>query len=64
MVSRYRSKVTSPTDQQVIAVDGEVEQPGSVVVLLKYLLNPVKELSGEFRCLNMFYPCCSAGAPG
>ena len=35
----------------------EAEQAGGAGVLLKYLLNPVKELSGELRRLNNLYPC-------
>ena len=50
--------------QQTIAVEDEVDQAGGAAVLFKYLLNLVKELSGEFRRLNDLYPCCSAGSPG
>ena len=52
------------TDQLAIAVEDAVEQTGDAAVLLKYLLNPVKELSGELRHLNNLYTCCSAGSPG
>ena len=47
-----------------IAVEDEVGQAGGAAVLFKYLLNPVKELSGELGHLNSLYPCCSAGSPG
>ena len=60
---RYRSQVTTLADQLAIAAEDEVEQAGDAAVLFKYLLNPVKELSGEMRLLNL-YPCCSAGSPG
>ena len=52
------------TNQLVIAVEDVVEQAGAAAVLLTYLLNPVKELSGEFRRLNNLYPYCSTGRPG
>ena len=51
-------------DQLAIAVEGEIEQADGAAVLFKYLLNPVKELSGELRRLNNLHPCCSAGSPG
>ena len=44
--------MTSPADQIAIAVANEVEQAGSPAVLLKYISNPAKELSGELRRLN------------
>ena len=50
--------------QLAINVEDEVRQEGGAAVLFKYLLNPVKELSGELRCLNNLYPCCSTGSPG
>ena len=50
-------------DQLAIAVEDEVQQAGDAAVLLKCLLNPVKELSGELRHLNNLYPCSSAGSP-
>ena len=49
-------------DKLAIAVAYEVERAGGAAVLLKYLLNPVKVLSGELRQLNNIYPCCSAGS--
>ena len=45
------------------AVEDEVEQAGGAAVLLKYLVNPVKELSGELRRVNNLYSCSSAGVP-
>ena len=49
----------------VITVEDEEEQVGGAVVLLKYLLYPVKEQSGELlRLSNNLYPCCSTGCPG
>ena len=45
-------------------VEDEIEQAGGAAVLFKYIFNPVKELSGELRCLSNFYPCCSASSPG
>ena len=54
----------TPADQLAIAVEDEVEEAGGAAVLLKYLLNPVKELSGESRRLNNLYPFCSIGSPG
>ena len=45
-----------PAEQLTIAVEGEVEQAGGAAVLMKYLLNPEKELSGELRRLNNLYP--------
>ena len=43
-------------DQQAIAVEDEAGQAGGAAVLFKCRLNPVKELSGELRCLNNLYP--------
>ena len=51
-------------DQLAIAVEDEVGQAGGAAVLFKYLLYPVKELSGELRCTNNLDPCCSAGSLG
>ena len=61
---RYRSKVVTLADQLAIAVEEEVEQADGGSVLLKYLLNPVKELSSEMRCFNNLHPCCRAGSQG
>ena len=61
---RHRSWVITLVDQLTIAVEDEVGQAGSAAVLFKYLVNPVKELSGELRCLSNLYLCCSAGSPG
>ena len=49
---RYRSQVIILADQLVIAVEDEVGQAGGAAVLFKCLLNPLKELSGNSRCLN------------
>ena len=54
----------TPTDQLAIAVEDETEQEGGAAVLLKYLLNPVKELSSKLRCLANLYHCCSKGSQG
>ena len=51
-------------DQLVIAAEDEVGQAGGAAVLLKCLLYPLKELSGELRRLNNLYPCCNAGSLG
>ena len=53
----------TPMDQLAITVEDEAEQADGAV-LLKYLLSPVKELSGELRHLNNLYLCCSTGSPG
>ena len=63
-VPRYRSQVITLSDQLAIAAEDEVGQAGGAAVLFKCRLNPVKELSGELRCLNNLYPCCSTGSPG
>ena len=47
--SRYRSQVITLTDQLAIAVEYEVGQAGGAAVVLKCLLNPVKELSGRIE---------------
>ena len=44
---RYRSQVITLAGQLVIAVEDEVGQAGGAAVLFKFLLNRVKELSGE-----------------
>ena len=62
--SRYSSQMITPADQLAIAAKDEAEQAGGAALLLKYLLNSVKELSGELRRLNNLYPCCSAGGVG
>ena len=62
MVPRYRSQVITLVDQLVIAAEDEVGQAVGVAVLFKFLLYPVKELSGESRRLNNLHPCCSAGS--
>ena len=51
-------------NQLAIAVESEAEQADGTAVLLKYLLNPEKELSGMLRRLNNLYPFCSPGSPG
>ena len=51
-------------DQLAMAVEDEVEQASGAAVLLKYLLNPAKERSGELRCLNNLYAYFSAGIQG
>ena len=61
---RYMSWVITLADQLARAVEDKVEQAGGAAVLLKYLLNPVKELSAELRRLKNLFPCCSAGSPG
>ena len=43
-------------DQLVTAAKDEVEQAGGATVLLKYLLNPVEELSDMLRRLKNLYP--------
>ena len=48
----------------MIAGTVESEQAGGAAVLLKYLLNTVKELSGQLRCLSNLYPCYIAGSLG
>ena len=53
---RYRSQVITLADQLVIAVEDEAGQAGGAAVLFKYLLYPVKELSGDLRRLNNLYP--------
>ena len=45
--SRHRGQVITLTDQLAIAVEYEVGQAGGAAVVLKCLLNPVKELSGR-----------------
>ena len=52
----------TPVHQMAIAVEDEVEEAGGAADLLKYLLNPVKKLSGELRCLD--HPFCSADSLG
>ena len=64
---RYWCKVitlATLADQLAIAVEDEAEQAGGAAVLLIYLLNPVKELSGKLRNLNNLHPCCSEGSLG
>ena len=50
-------------DQLAVAVEDEAEQAGGAAVLFKYLLNPVKELSGEVKHLALYH-CYSTGIPG
>ena len=47
-----------------MAVEDEVGQAGGAPALFKYLSNPVKELSGELRCLNNLYPAAAQVFPG
>ena len=54
----------APMEQMVTVVEDEAEQAGSAAVLLKYVVNPVKELLGELKRLNNLCPCCSVGSPG
>ena len=56
--------MSTPADQSAIGAEDEDVQTGGAAVLLKYLLYPMKELSGKLGRLNNFNTCCSAGSPG